>query len=256
MTRAWSAGDLTPWVTSPDRSGIILDFDGTLAPIVVDPAAARPLEGIAEILEVLSARYRLVAVVSGRPGVWLATQLPVPGLDRWGSYGLEHVVDGRVEVSPEAERWMPAVAAVTARARAEAPAGVLVEDKGISVTLHVRRAPQHASWARQFAEREATASGLSVHDAKMSVELRPPLEVDKGAVVARLVTEHGLSAACFVGDDIGDLTAFRALGAVPTALRVAVRSAESPPALVAAADVVVDGPGEVLELLRAFVGGS
>jgi trehalose 6-phosphate phosphatase len=141
---------------------------------------------------------------------------------------------------------------VVARVRASAPAGVRVEDKAVSLTIHVRSVPERLPWAREFAARESEVTGLAVHDAKMSVELRPPVSTDKGAVVARLLAGAAVEAACFVGDDLGDLSAFRALDGVPTALRVAVSSAETPPELVDAADIVVDGPGGVLELLRAL----
>lgn len=219
-----------------------------------DPPAARPLDGVVEVLGRLTAAYRLVAVVSGRPGRFLAEHLAVDGLVRWGSYGLERVeADGSVVAAAEAEAWKPAVAAVVRRAREAAPPGVGVEDKGVSVTLHVRNAPDQEGWVRSFASGEAHATGLVEHDAKMSVELRPPLEVDKGVVVGRLLDGAGVSTACFVGDDMGDLSAFAALAAVERGVRVAVRSEESPPALLEQADLIVDGPEGVLALLRALV---
>jgi trehalose 6-phosphate phosphatase len=238
---------------APDSAAVLLDFDGTLASIVDDPEEARPLPGVAAVLGDLASRYRLVAVVSGRPGSFLAAHLDVPGVDRWGAYGLEHVVEGGVEVVPEAVAWQPRVSDAVARARATAPAGVGVEDKGVTVTIHYRADPAREGWVRRFAAAVADETGLSVHDAKMSVELRPPLAIDKGTVVARLVAEAGVGWACYIGDDIGDLDAFRALDAVPAAVRVAVRSAETPAALLAAADEIVDGPGGALALLRSLV---
>ncbi|HEY2429548.1 MAG TPA: trehalose-phosphatase [Acidimicrobiales bacterium] len=250
----WSAEHLDPWLTEPSRAAVLLDFDGTLSAIVTDPELARPLDGAREVLTALVARYRLVAVISGRPAAFLAAQLPVPGLERWGSYGLERVLDGAVELAEEARPWVPVVASAVARARASAPAGVGVEDKGVSLTLHFRTAPEAEGWVRAFAEQEAAATGLVVEGARMSVELRPPLPVDKGSVVGRLVLDAVVSAACFVGDDRGDVAAFRALDGLPAALRVAVGSDESPPELLAAADVVVEGPAGVLELLSALAG--
>lgn len=252
--RTWSPTDLAPLLGAPDRAAVLLDFDGTLAPIVEDPATARPIAGAGEVLARLARRYRLVAVISGRPGRWLAEHLDVPGVERWGSYGLERVVGESIDTDPAAASWQSTVAEVGTRARAEAPAGVRVEDKGVSLTIHVRAVPEQEAWAREFAARESQATGLAVHDAKMSVELRPPLSADKGVVVGRLLEGAGVEAACYVGDDLGDLSAFGALGGVRTALRVAVLSAEAPAELVAAADVVVEGPGGVLELLRALGG--
>jgi len=253
----WLAAQLEPLVGDPGHAGVLCDFDGTLAPIVDDPDTARPLPGVADALRALTDRYRLVAVVSGRPAAFLVEHLDVAGLRRFGSYGLERVgVGGRVELAAEAEPWRAAVAGVVDRARASAPSRVLVEDKGVSVTLHVRTAPELEAWVRAFAAGEAARTGMVLHDARMSVELRPPLTVDKGSVVAALVAEAGLAAACFAGDDRGDLAAFAALDGLPHALRVAVRSEESPPALLSAADVVVDGPAGVLELLRSLAPGG
>jgi len=250
----WEAA-LQPWVDEPARAVVLLDFDGTLAPIVADPALARPLPGAVATLADLARRFLLVGVVSGRPGSFLAEHLPAPGVQRWGSYGVERVRgDATVETAPGAARWGSVVAGVVRRARLGAPAGVGVEDKGFSVTLHVRGAPEAAGWAQAFAEREAGATGLAVHAARMSVELRPPLAIDKGTVVADVVGLAGVRAAMFIGDDRGDLPAFRALDGVPTALRVAVASPELPPELAAAADLVVGGPSGVLELLRALLG--
>ena len=88
-------------------------------------------------------------------------------------------------------------------------------------------------------------------------ELRPPVRSDKGDAVRRVVDESGARIVVVVGDDLGDLPAFAALTELAAeghdVLRVAVRSEESPPQLLAAADLVVQGPDEVLEFLRRLV---
>ena len=121
-----------------------------------------------------------------------------------------------------------------------------VERKGLAVTLHFRRRARGRDWAAAFAAAEAARSGLVAHPGKMSWELRPPVPTDKGTVVAELAA--GLGAVCFVGDDTGDLPAFEALrrlaaGGVTT-LAVAVAGPETPAEVLAAADMVVDGPPE------------
>ena len=245
---------LAPW---RDRgSGILTDFDGTLAPIVDDPDQARPLPGTAEVLVALAARIDLVAVVSGRPASYLARQLPdAPGVVLAGLYGLERVVQGRVVESEEARRWRPVVAEVADRASGAAPAGVVVERKGPSVALHVRTAPQHAEWIEAFAAGEAARTGLAAHPGRMSVELRPPGGGDKGSVVEELGSP--LARVAFLGDDRGDLPAFLALdrlrGSGRTTLAVAVASSEAPAELLDAADVVADGPPAVLAALRTLL---
>jgi len=236
------------------EAAVVCDFDGTLAPIVDDPAMARPLPGALIVLRALVERFLLVAVVSGRPAAFLATHLPVPGLTRVGSYGLEQVTEEGVTEVAGAAAWRAAVAEAVARAGDGPPPGVIVEDKGLSVTLHHRRAPAAAGWVRAFADAAAARGGLVVHDARMSIELRPPIAVDKGTVVSGLLAGAAATAVCVCGDDGGDLPAFAAVATLPVAVRVAAWSAEAPPELLAAADLVVRGPDGVLEVLRFLAG--
>lgn len=83
----------------------------------------------------------------------------------------------------------------------QAPPGVFVERKGLSMTLHYRGNPVAEVWCRRWAVEQAEQTGLVVHSARMSEELRPPIPVDKGTVVAGLTS--GLQTVCFLGDDLG-----------------------------------------------------
>lgn len=243
---------LAPLLEVRRYAAVITDFDGTLAPIVDDPAAARPLRGVPEVLARLASGFGVVAVVSGRPACFLAAHLPVAGVRLVGLYGMEEVAEGgRVRAHPDAERWRAVVEAAAARARAELPGGLTVEHKGLTLTLHYRRVPAMAETAREWAWAEAARTGLVVHTARMSVELRPPTPVDKGSAVEGLLA--GARAALFAGDDTGDLAAFDALDRAAAAgafvVRVAVESSEAPAELLDRADLVLDGPAAVLALL-------
>jgi trehalose 6-phosphate phosphatase len=141
--------------------------------------------------------------------------------------------------------------------------GIAVEDKRVVVTLHYRTArdPLVASGVVEgIAEDLASRHGLVVEPGRASVELRPPVPLSKGAVVRRIVSQNGLTAALFAGDDTGDLPAFQALDELAAeglrAVKVAVRSEESPPGLLASADLVVDGPCGVLALLDELTEGA
>jgi trehalose 6-phosphate phosphatase len=248
-------GAVASLVTDPAGLGIFTDFDGTLSPIVDDPEAATPLDGVVEVLEDLAGRIGCVAVVSGRPVAFLQQYFgPSSQVRLSGLYGLQSVVGGERVDDPRASAWWQAVDDVVAAARGSGPTGMFVEHKGLSVTLHYREHPEAAESVLGWAERQAVRSGLELRTAKMSVELHPPVGVDKGEVVLDLA--HDLHGVCFLGDDVGDLPAYAALdrlraGGRPVA-KVVVRSAELAPELVEVADLTVEGPAGALALLRAI----
>lgn len=258
---------LAPFLAAPERAAILTDFDGTMAPIVRDPLSARPLPGAVDAVGQLSRRFGLVAVISGRPVSFLIDQIGESGRSGGGVvlsglYGLEEArseADGTwtVRAHAEAAAWRPVIDEVAARASADGPAGLFVEHKGLSLTLHWRAHPETAAWAEQFAVEVAGQTGLVVHAAKASAELRPPVERDKGTVVTELAAGAQAEAVCFCGDDVGDLPAFAALGRldVPHTLAVVARSTEMAPTLEAAADLVVDGPPGVLALFNRLLDG-
>ncbi|HUY22882.1 MAG TPA: trehalose-phosphatase [Acidimicrobiales bacterium] len=250
-------GALAVLLERPGASAVLTDFDGTLAPIVADPATAVALPEAAAVLAALAERFAVVAVVSGRPVAFLAERLAGAGrgVRLVGVYGLEWLEDGEVRHAPGAEPWRGAAARVADAARAEfAGEAVGIEDKGASVTVHWRQAPAAGERAWAFARDWAQRTGLRLQPGRMAVEFRPPVDIDKGVVVERLAA--GCAAACFVGDDAGDLAAFAALDRLAATgtrgVRLAVADEESPPELVATADMVVHGPAEALALLATL----
>jgi trehalose 6-phosphate phosphatase len=238
------------------RVAVCLDFDGTIAPIVEDPAAARPLPGVVELLGALADRYAAVAIVSGRPATYLASHAAAPGVRYLGMYGLEEIVDGRVLVDPRLEAARPAVEAARRDLAADpavASSGAHLEDKRYAVAVHLRRVADPGRWAGpvgQAATRVAAAHGLEVVPGRMVWELRPQVRSDKGDAVRRVATESGARHLLVGGDDLGDLPAFAVAGELGGGLRVAVGSDEAPAELLDAADLVVDGPEGVRDLLE------
>jgi trehalose 6-phosphate phosphatase len=148
------------------------------------------------------------------------------------------------------------VAAAARDAETGGPEGMDVEPKGLSLTVHYRRRPDLAAAVRAWAEVEAARTGLTVREAKMSVELHPPLPADKGTALEALAT--GLTAVCYAGDDRGDLPAYDALDRLAArgvhTLRVAVTSPEAPAPLLARADLTLDGPPALVDFLRRLAG--
>ena len=236
------------------HAGILTDFDGTLAPIVDRPEDARPLDGAPELLAELADHYALVAVLSGRPVTFLQEWLPSSVLLS-GLYGLEVVRDGVRHDHPSGGMWREVIDDVATVARATGPRDMRVESKGLSLTLHYRGHPELEAEVSALAQRQAARSGLSLRTARMSYELHPPIDADKGTALRDLA--DGLDAVCFLGDDRGDLPAFAELERLSAngliTARIAVRSDEAPDELLDTADLVVDGPEGALALLRELL---
>lgn len=255
MARRAQLGDLLDRIhAEPATSGILTDFDGTLSPIVDEPDEAAPLDGVPALLDQLAARYAVVGVLSGRPVSFLERHLS-GALVLSGLYGLEVVRDGERHDHPSGGMWREVIDDVATVARASGPGEMRVESKGLSLTLHYRGHPELQAQVQELAARQAARSGLTVRPARMSFELHPPIEADKGTALRDLAA--GLGAVCFLGDDLGDLPAFAELdrlaeGGVAT-VRVAVRSDEAPTDLLDAADIVVDGPEGARDLLQTLL---
>jgi len=246
----------------PGSAGLFLDFDGTLSEIVAVPSEARPAPGVLEVLDELSARYRLVAIVSGRSAHELLEWLP--RIEVWGVHGAQRTLDGEVVMSGRAAPFSDLMNHVRedaeAAVRAAGIEGVIVEDKGVMVGLHFRAASDRVRAERELdriAAELAERHGLWRAAGKLAYELRPPAVFSKAAVVLDRAREEDLEAVAFFGDDVVDLPGFDALDILEKegarTLRVAVDSSEAPRSLIERADVVVPGPAGAVSLLRELL---
>jgi trehalose 6-phosphate phosphatase len=222
---------------APELAALLLDVDGTLAPIAPRPEEARvPDEARAEVAR-LADRYALVACISGRTGADAKRMVGVEGVRYVGAHGLE--------LAPDADRWRDEIHAFAATV--DWP----VEDKGLTVSFHYRQA-EHEDAALEYldevAER-ARLAGLIPRFGRKVLEIRPPVHADKGTAVRQLLGEAGLRRALYAGDDSTDADAFRALDGLEVGVRVAVSSDEAPNELLRVADIVVASPAELLVLL-------
>lgn len=223
----------------PRAAAILLDVDGTLAPIVARPEDARVPDRTRAVLAGLAVRYGLVACLSGRPGDDAARVVGVEGIRYVGEHGLE--------LEPEADAWAERLAAF-----ARSVAWPSEPGKRLSLSFHYRdAADRDAAEAKlqEVAER-AQAEGLQPRWGRSVLEIRPPLDADKGTAVRRLLADAAIGRALYAGDDSTDADAFGGLGGLEVAVRVAVVSDEAPAALLAAADISVDGPQALVELLE------
>jgi trehalose 6-phosphate phosphatase len=255
-------------VGAAGKAVVGLDFDGTLSPIVDDPAAAHIHPDAGEVLAGLAEVVAAIAVITGRPA---RQALALGGLDEvgnsiggagkelhlFGQYGFERWSSTRRRiVSPRPPHglstFLGRLPGVLRRYDAE---DAFIEDKGLAVAVHTRRLKDPAGTfdvLLPVLTDLAAEYDLAIEPGRQVIEVRSP-GMDKGQVVRTLVEETTAGAFLFAGDDLGDLEAFEAVAALrdegmPTLLVCSLSSEES--ALLELADVTVKGPEGVLDLLR------
>jgi trehalose 6-phosphate phosphatase len=256
---------LEPIRADPTRSAVLLDIDGTLAPIVRHAADAHVPEATRSLLIEIARRYKVVGCVSGRRASTARQIVAIGTIAYVGNHGGELLRPRATapEVDPELAQWTARVRDFAARAYTADRQRIRVrsEDKDAIAAFHWRGAPdeQAAELAVREIARRAEEEGFAVHWGRKVLEVRPPVPLDKGLGITALLRGGDVDAAVYVGDDTTDLDAFRGLralvesGSLESALCVAVSSDEAPPGLAAEADLTVDGPGGVRELLEALL---
>lgn len=244
----------------PAASGIFVDFDGTLAPIVDNPREAAPVAGAAEVLDGLARRYALVALVSGRAAGDLWERLEVQGPRYLGLYGAEEMTPGGLQQSPMAPRWHRTARALADDAQRAVHSlqldGCEVEYKDLAVSVHYRHLgtaeppPELLEWAREAAGR----TGFQLGPGRRVLEFKPP-SVSKASTLQRLMVQSGLEHAFVGGDDTADVAMMQRAAHFVSGvlLRVGVLSGETPEGLVAASEVQVASPQEMVALLARLV---
>jgi trehalose 6-phosphate phosphatase len=256
---------LEPIRSDPAHAAVLLDIDGTLAPIVRHAADAHVPEATRSLLIEISKRYRVVGCVSGRRAA-TARQIVAIGTSAYvGNHGGELLrpLATTPEVDPEVASWTARVREFADRAYSSELQKIRVrsEDKDAIAAFHWRGAPDEEAAAAavrgvaELAERE----GFVIHWGRKVLEVRPPVALDKGLGIAALLRGAPVAAAMYAGDDTTDLDAFRGLrelvqsGELESAVCVAVSSDEAPPELAREADLTVDGTGAVRGLLEALL---
>jgi len=265
VTSALLSEALAPLRADPQRAAILLDIDGTLAPIVEHAADAHVPEGTRQLLIEVSRRYGLVACVSGRQASQARAMVSIGSISYLGSHGAELLRAGWTEarLDPKLEDWARRIhdfgrQADTSDLRRRR---VRIEDKGPIIAFHWRGAPdeEEARAAVDALAARAEDSGLHTHWGRKVLEVRPPVPIDKGAGIRLFLDGADIEAALYAGDDVTDIDAFRTLeeladeGRLAHAVRVGVRSEEGPEAIVSQADLVVEGTDGVKELLAALL---
>jgi len=256
---------LEPLRRDPERSAVLLDVDGVLAPIVAQPDDAHMPENTRRPLIEVAKRYGTVACVSGRRASDARRIVALGSIAYLGNHGSEVLRPGAIApvLDRELQAWTRRVQGFMQKAYGEElkRLRVRLEDKEAIAALHWRGVPDEeaAEQAIRAVAERAESSGYKTHWGRKVLEVRPPVRIDKGAGIVALLRETDLAAALYVGDDMTDIDAFRGLrelvemGRLGVAVRVGVRSDEGPPALQEAADAMVEGTDGVRALLKALL---
>jgi len=256
---------MAPLRADPARGAVLLDIDGTLAPIVEHAAEANVPETTRQLLIAVSRRYGVVACVSGRQASEARAMVAIGTISYLGSHGAELLRAGWTEsvLDPSVEDWVRRIHEFGR----EADTGdlrrrrVRIEDKGAIVAFHWRGAPDEdaARAAIDAIAARAESAGLRTHWGRKVLEVRPPVKFDKGVGITNFLRGEDVDVAMYVGDDATDLDAFRALAAlaaenqIQQAIAVGVRSEDGPAEIRSEADIVVDGTEGVQSLLAMLV---
>jgi trehalose 6-phosphate phosphatase len=256
---------LRPLKANPERSGVLLDVDGVLAPIALHPDDAHMPESTRRPLIEVARRYGVVACVSGRRASDARRIVSLGSIAYLGSHGSEVLMPGAIapQLDRELQAWTRRVQNFSHEHFTEdlRKLRVRLEDKEAIAALHWRGVPdeEEAQAAIEDVAAAAERAGFTSHWGRKVLEIRPPVRIDKGAGIINLLRDRDLAAALYVGDDTTDLDAFRGLtelvdrDRLGTAVRVGVRSEEGPSELAREADIMVEGTDGVRGLLQALL---
>jgi trehalose 6-phosphate phosphatase len=245
-------------------AGLISDIDGTLSPIAATPEAATVSDEIRDDLARLARHLAIVGIVSGRSAPVAATMIDLPDLIYVGNHGMESLHRDEIWQNPDAAAAITAIAAAMAEVEAQIEtdhtAWLLLENKGVSSSIHYRLAPDPvAAQAMLLPIITAAAQrhGLIVTEGRLIFEFRPNVAINKGTALRDLVSQHQLRGLIFLGDDLTDVDAFLALQKLRDSdaiegLAVGVLGAESHPRVRETMDTGIPGVPAAAALIHAL----
>jgi len=244
-------------ISSRSPFGLITDIDGTISAIAPSPLQAVVHPGCRAQLSRLAGRLALVAAVSGRPVAEAKEMVGIDDMVYIGNHGLERWRDGVTEYAGGVEAYRAQLASLRDElAGSLSLAGLQIEDKGVSLSIHYRNCPDRQRARESILNRigaSNTAKPFYIVEGKMVVELRPPVEADKGSAVKGLIRDYGLCGGLYLGDDASDIDAFRVMHGEGFAA-VAVLGEESRDEVAREADCTLNGVSDVARFLEWLAG--
>jgi trehalose 6-phosphate phosphatase len=246
-----------PFRDDPRHSGIFLDFDGAVSEVPAGQEEATLHPRAAEVLPKLSRRYPF-CIMSGRRVAELASLAGIPQAHYVGVHGMEWMEE-EPRIDPLILPHLPTLDKARHELKIALPelSGVALEDRMLALSLHFGQAPELGEEAVSLAEQIADTLGLRVRQGRMSVELRPPIDIDKGTALIYLARGWKLKRGLYAGSDPTDVEGFRGLRRLMRdggfeGVAIAVLTPETPVELEAVADITVQGVDGLLDLLETL----
>ena len=236
------------------RTLLLLDYDGTLAPIVSRPEQAHLPPDTRQLINDLKDNTRFVlGVISGRSLADVWDRVSVPGIIYAGNHGLEMEGVGEKFLHPGALALLDDLDRICQELSHEFNqfAGVIIENKGLTLSVHYRLTPEHLVSQVEDSFNSVVAPGVADQVVKITrgkkvFEVRPNVEWDKGKAITRIMEVYSdAPLAAYFGDDLTDEAGFRVVQDAG-GIAVFVGPARQP----TRALFRVDSPGEVADTLR------
>jgi trehalose 6-phosphate phosphatase len=248
-------------VLSRQPAGLFTDIDGTISQVARVPSEAMVGDSPRASLRAIGSAIRIVGAITGRGAADAARMLGLEGTVVIGNHGYERLLAGERLIHPSAlgSRASVATAAdLILQIVAATPnlAGVVVENKDLSASIHYRLVEDQGHTVellRNLVGAISELHELMVTDGKLVFEIRPRAMVNKGTAIHDISVELGLKGVVYLGDDVTDVDAFRALRTLEThavaTLSVGIVSAETHAIVLETADVLIQGVDGCVELL-------
>jgi len=239
--------------------GLITDVDGTISKTAPTPQEAKVSPLCRYYLSSLCNHLALIAAISGRPAVEVRNMIKIDGMVYIGNHGLERWAEGHSEFSKNAQDYSGVIkSAIEELTPLLSIEGISIQDKGITATIHYRLCPEPQLVEREIItaiEASPQASSLRIIKERMAIDLLPPVKADKGTTILDLIQEYNLQGGIYLGDDVTDIDAFRAIRAACRDLNfqgfaIGIVSPEMPENLVAEADFTLNGVNDVERFLK------
>jgi len=239
----------------------VTDVDGTISEIVPTPDEAMVTESMQNALIKLHEKFQLVAVVSGRSVLNAREMVGVEGLLYVGNHGMEFLKNNHLSMDPQVEKYLPQIKKTGKKIKEGDLSrinGLIFEDKGICYSIHYRcsHSPENVrEKILNTLQKDPECKNLNISEGRRLVELKPPVNCDKGTILHGVIDQYNLKKIIYLGDDITDSDAFNKLKELENEGKIEgagilVRSSEIPSYVKKHSSFFVNDVDEVLKFFQ------